>query len=89
MALRLCLDLNNSTFADLAALVEAARTAGVSADARIDITDHVLSVTSTGDPVHTRASQEKVSRPSPSAGSDAALKFIAELLGGQDRGGRR
>lgn len=90
MALHLSLDLDNSTFADLAALVEAARTAGISADARIEVTENTLSITSAGDPTHARTPRTPgPERPMPSAGSDAALKFIAELLGGPDRGGRR
>lgn len=91
MALHLSLDLQDSTFADLAALVEAGRTAGIPADTRVSVNDGVLAITTDGDPAHARGPRERAEsfgRPAPSAGSDAALKFIAELLGGPERGGR-
>lgn len=45
MSLSLSIDLNDATFADLRALVDAARTAGVSDDIRLELEDTTLIVT--------------------------------------------
>lgn len=47
MSLSLSIDLNDATFADLRALVDAARTAGVSDDVRLELEDTTLLVTAT------------------------------------------
>src|SRR5699024_2058369 len=47
MSLSLSIDLSDATFADLRALVDAARTAGVSDDVRLELEDTTLLVTAT------------------------------------------
>ncbi len=47
MPLSLSIDLSDATFADLRALVDAARTAGVSDDVRLELEDTTLLVTAT------------------------------------------
>lgn len=91
MSVKLSIDLDSATFADLASLVEAARTAGISADSPVMLSDDrtTLLLESAGSPSHTRpTSAPKDSRShtgvGPGAGTDAALKFIAQLLG-EDR----
>lgn len=100
MALNLSIDLTDATFADLAALVEAARTAGIDPATDLVLEDTTLTIRADGDPDHAQPRGrryrhdkydkfEMPERPGPSAGTDAALKFIAELLGGNERGDRR
>lgn len=89
MSVKLSIDLESATFADLASLVEAARTAGISADSPVMLSGDrtTLLLETAGSPSHTRpTSSSKDSRPhpGPGAGTDAALKFIAQLLG-EDR----
>lgn len=81
MAVKLSLDLENATLADLARIVEAARAAGLNESTPIDVQDSVLTLAgsagSSGFPASSgpRSTQEKP------VNVDAALKFIAELLG--------
>lgn len=96
MPLNLSIDLHDATLADLTALVEAARTAGMDPTTELTLEDGVLNIRAAGNPDGGRRPRfdkfEKfdiMDRPGPSAGTDAALRFIAELLGGNERGDRR
>lgn len=100
MALNLSIDLNDCTLADLNALVEAARTAGFDPATTVTLEDSILTISAKGnadsaEEPSRRPRFEKFDkfdfpdRPSPAAGTDAALRFIAELLGGNERGDRR
>lgn len=89
MSLNLSLNLETATFADLAALVEAARTAGIDPKTLVTLDDDSghLTVEAGGNPVHASKSdplKDHPQRPAPGSGTDAALKFIAQLLG-EDR----
>lgn len=92
MSLSLSIDLESATFADLAALVEAARTAGVDSGTRVSLDEDStrLVLNASADTRHTQPTRPAdplknyPQRPAPGSGTDAALKFIAHLLG-EDR----
>ncbi|AKK11537.1 hypothetical protein [Corynebacterium uterequi] len=89
MAVMLRVDLANATFADLEAVVAAARVAGASTTTQValDGSDLVVSVEGPATSSHpASAPTPSEAQPQPPArgqevGADAALKFIAHLLG--------
>lgn len=86
MALNLSIDLDNATFADLANLVEAARTAGISNDAPVRLDETRLHLETSGGALNRSSrSEHDHHRSDTSTGSEAALRFIAQLLGEERR----
>ena len=58
MAVQISIDLDNATFADLVALVDAARVAGVTPDTELELADSTLSIAV--EPGTTDAHQQRV-----------------------------
>ncbi|MDO5669132.1 MAG: hypothetical protein Q4G50_03930 [Corynebacterium sp.] len=100
MSLSLSIDLNNATFADLRALVDAARTAGVQDSVKLDLEDTTLLVTADAaerDEVSSSAAGERP-RPEPprspfggqgSQIGDAAIRSVIDILTGRQEPPRR
>lgn len=100
MSLSLSIDLSDATFADLRALVDAARTAGVQDNVKLELEDTTLLVTadaSERDEVSHTPTGER-SRPesprSPFGGQggqigDAAIRSVIDILTGRQDPPRR
>ena len=69
MSVQLSIDLSDATFADLRALVDAARTAGVDSRARLEFEDTTLIVTADGTVLLDRA---------PEAGQQVVSAAVAD-----------
>lgn len=87
MAVNMTIDLDTATFADLVALVEAARVAGVSDAAPVQLDGAVLTVavdtsarTSRAKPARSEADAPQ--RPLPQLG-DAAIRSVVDILTGR------
>ncbi|QGU05076.1 hypothetical protein [Corynebacterium comes] len=65
MAVSLSIDLNNATFADLRALVDAARTAGVDDDVSLVLKENILTVTADDTADRVEAADAPAGTPGP------------------------
>ncbi|MCT1462789.1 hypothetical protein [Corynebacterium sanguinis] len=78
MAINLSVDVSSATFADLAALVEAARAAGVDKRSALEL-DGTTLVVRAESPVATPAKRETGSAPL----GDAAIRSVIDILNGR------
>ncbi|WKD57302.1 hypothetical protein CAPI_03720 [Corynebacterium capitovis DSM 44611] len=87
MALNITIDLNGATFADLEALVDAARVAGVEKNSKVELEDTSLhiQVDTAGErphgPVHPGPGGHSP-RPVPQVG-EAAIRSVIDILSGR------
>ncbi|MEH0147670.1 hypothetical protein V6D40_08355 [Corynebacterium sp. Q4381] len=98
MAVNMSIDLDNATFADLVALVDAARVAGVADAAPVKLDGAALSIevdtsarASQAKPARTSAPAESADtshRPLPQLG-DAAIRSVVDILTGRQEPPRR
>ena len=101
MAVQISIDLDNATFADLVALVDAARVAGVTSDTVLELEDSTLSIAVEPDSadahqqrVPERAHEEHPTTSSPGATAlpqlgDAAIRSVVDILTGRQEPPRR
>ena len=80
MAVHFSIDLNDSTFADLVALVEGARVAGVDKHARLELEDTTLTLEV--EPDTRRATTTRTETQLPQLG-DAAIRSVVDILTGR------
>ncbi len=74
------IDLNDATFADLVALVEGARVAGVDKHARLELEDTTLTLEV--EPDTRRATTTRTETQLPQLG-DAAIRSVVDILTGR------
>ena len=89
MAVNMTIDLNNATFADLIALVDAARVAGVDPKTALELDGETLSITvepTTRTPAREHAPEKE--RTVPPLG-DAAIRSVVDILTGRQEPPRR
>lgn len=89
MAVNMTIDLNDATFADLVALVDAARVAGVDSKTALELDGETLSITvepGTRTPVR-EAAPEKERTIAPLG--DAAIRSVVDILTGRQEPPRR
>ena len=89
MAVNMTIDLNNATFADLVALVDAARVAGVDPKTALELDGETLSITvepTTRTPAREQAPEKE--RTVPPLG-DAAIRSVVDILTGRQEPPRR
>ncbi|WP_235961741.1 MULTISPECIES: hypothetical protein [Corynebacterium] len=89
MAVNMTIDLNDATFADLVALVDAARVAGVDPKTALELDGETLSITvepGTRTPV-CEAAPEKERTIAPLG--DAAIRSVVDILTGRQEPPRR
>lgn len=89
MAVNMTIDLNDATFADLVALVDAARVAGVDPKTALELDGETLSITvepGTRTPVR-EAAPEKERTIAPLG--DAAIRSVVDILTGRQEPPRR
>lgn len=101
MAVQIAIDLEHATFADLVALVDAARVAGVTSDTELELADSTLSIAvepgnADADPrlVPERSHEEHTTVSSPSSSAlpqlgDAAIRSVVDILTGRQEPPRR
>lgn len=103
MAVQISIDLEHATFADLVALVDAARVAGVTSDTVLELEDSTLSIAVEPDSAdaHQQRVPERaregegpttVSTPGSSALpqlGDAAIRSVVDILTGRQEPPRR
>ncbi|MDO5511416.1 hypothetical protein [Corynebacterium sp.] len=104
MAVSLSIDLSNATFADLRALVDAARTAGVTDTAQVQLEDTTLLITSDDTAKRSEACDTPTPRNEhpprgpfgpgnwPGQGGqigDAAIRSVIDILTGRQEPPRR
>lgn len=80
MAVHFSIDLNDATFADLVALVEGARVAGVDKHARLELEDTTLTLEV--EPDTRRATTTRTEAQLPQLG-DAAIRSVVDILTGR------
>ncbi|AIJ33944.1 Uncharacterised protein [Corynebacterium imitans] len=80
MAVHFSIDLNDATFADLVALVEGARVAGVDKHARLELEDTTLTLEV--EPDTRRATTTRTETQLPQLG-DAAIRSVVDILTGR------
>ncbi|OHF36100.1 hypothetical protein [Corynebacterium sp. HMSC074A01] len=80
MAVHFSIDLNDATFADLVALVEGARVAGVDKHARLELEDTTLTLEV--EPDTRRAATTRTETQLPQLG-DAAIRSVVDILTGR------
>ena len=84
MAVHFSIDLNDATYADLVALVEGARVAGVDKQARLHLEDTTLSLDVEPD---TRRGTTRTEHPAPGGQlpqlGDAAIRSVVDILTGR------
>lgn len=91
MAVNMTINLAKATYADLVALVEAARVAGVAQDAPLALDGDTLTLTV--EPGKAKAAvrnegEETAHRPLPQLG-DAAIRSVVDILTGRQEPPRR
>ena len=101
MAVQISIDLEHATFADLVALVDAARVAGVTPDTELELADSTLSIAVEPEsadahqhrvPERTHEEHTTVSTPGSSALpqlGDAAIRSVVDILTGRQEPPRR
>ena len=101
MAVQISIDLEHATFADLVALVDAARVAGVTPDTALELEDTTLSIavepeSANADPrlVPEHAHEERTAVSSPGSSAlpqlgDAAIRSVVDILTGRQEPPRR
>ncbi|QYH19449.1 hypothetical protein JKI95_10235 [Corynebacterium aquatimens] len=94
MAVHMTIDLADATFADLVALVEAARVAGVERSTPVTLEDSTLTVAvepapqPAPRPAERPAESDAAHRPLPQLG-DAAIRSVVDILTGRQEPPRR
>lgn len=88
MAVNISIDLHDATFADLVALVDAARVAGVDAHTALQLEDSTLQIaveaSNTGHARTPQAPAEQTPAPSPLPQlGDAAIRSVVDILTGR------
>lgn len=89
MAVNMTIDLNNATFADLVALVDAARVAGVDPKTGLELDGETLSITvepTTRTPAREQAPEKEHTVPPL---GDAAIRSVVDILTGRQEPPRR
>ena len=103
MAVQISIDLEHATFADLVALVDAARVAGVTADTALELEESTLSIAvepGTTDahqhrvPERTREGEGPTTVSTPGSSAlpqlgDAAIRSVVDILTGRQEPPRR
>ncbi|OFP35475.1 hypothetical protein [Corynebacterium sp. HMSC071B10] len=80
MAVHFSIDLNDATFADLVALVEGARVAGVDKHARLELEDTTLTLEVEPDTRRTTTTRTETQLPQL---GDAAIRSVVDILTGR------
>lgn len=101
MAVQISIDLEHATFADLVALVDAARVAGVTPDTELELADSTLSIAVEPESADTepRLVPERSHEEHPTTSSsgtsalpqlgDAAIRSVVDILTGRQEPPRR
>ncbi|MCP1386777.1 hypothetical protein M5J20_00980 [Corynebacterium sp. TA-R-1] len=93
MAVHMTIDLNDATFADLVALVDAARVAGIDPTTPVTLEEAALTVAvepapKAPHPEPRPGEQDPAPRPLPQLG-DAAIRSVVDILTGRQEPPRR
>lgn len=89
MAVNITIDLNDATFADLVALVDAARVAGVDPATKLDLDDATLGISvEPTTPRRASAPEQQKERTVPPLG-DTAIRSVVDILTGRQEPPRR
>ena len=88
MAVNMTIDLNDATFADLVALVDAARVAGIDPTTKLDLNDATLGISvEPTTPRRASAPEQQKERTVPLG--DAAIRSVVDILTGRQEPPRR
>lgn len=82
MAVNMTIDLDNAAFADLVALVDAARVAGIDPSAKLELDDTTLNVTVEPSPRRASTPEQPKERSVAPLG-DAAIRSVVDILTGR------
>lgn len=89
MAVNMTIDLNDATFADLVALVDAARVAGIDPTTKLDLNETTLGISvEPTTPRRASAPEQAKDRTVPPLG-DAAIRSVVDILTGRQDPDRR
>lgn len=88
MAVNMTIDLDNATFADLVALVDAARVAGIDPATKLELEDTTLNVSVEPSPRRANSPEPSKDRTMPPLG-DAAIRSVVDILTGRQEPPRR
>lgn len=89
MAVNMTIDLTDATFADLVALVDAARVAGIDPTTKLDLDETTLNISvEPTTPRRANAPEQAKERTVPPLG-DAAIRSVVDILTGRQDPPRR